>query len=228
MGNGLTAVLLCSFHICVDLVGQPDLRERMGQGKRPGAVHLLLRRGAGPTLCIIFSLPGRKTEVFMKREFLKSIQVNGADLPDEVVDTILQEHARTLEAAAANTGANGGTGGRTFTQEEVNQIVSDRLARERAKQPIEDDREKALKAREARLDCRDYLDSKKYPVALLEVLDSSDVDKFKAAADALAEKFPGAFTGGTALRGAKPASPAFSGFGSNHDKIADAFKPPQT
>lgn len=82
--------------------------------------------------------------------------------------------------------------GRTFTQEEVNRIVSDRLAREREKmnQPKEDERETALKIREARLDCREYLDSKKYPAALLEVLDTSDADKFKAAVDNLVERLP--------------------------------------
>ena len=130
----------------------------------------------------------------MKREFLKNLQVNGAALPDVVIDTIMQEHTRAMEAATANTGANGGPGGKVFTQEEVNKIVSDRLAREREKltqQPQEDEREKALKAREARLDCRDYLDSKKYPSALLDVLDCSDVEKFKTAVDTMVGKFPG-------------------------------------
>ena len=51
------------------------------------------------------------------------------------------------------------TGGRMFTQEEVNRIVSDRLARERAKaepSPL-DEREAAIKARESALDCKEYL-----------------------------------------------------------------------
>ena len=94
-------------------------------------------------------------------------------------------------------GASGGE--RTFTQDEVNRIVQDRLARERDKltgqtkkdEREKDEREKALEAREARLDCREYLDSKGYPAALLEVLDSSDTAKFKAAADKLVELFPG-------------------------------------
>ncbi len=58
--------------------------------------------------------------------------------------------------------ASGGQGkGRTFTQEEVNRIVADRLAREKAKaEPSPaDEREQALKAREAKLDCREYLDA---------------------------------------------------------------------
>lgn len=165
----------------------------------------------------------------MKREFLKNLQVNGAALPDVVIDTIMQEHTRAMEAATANTGANGGTGGKTFTQEEVNKIVSDRLAREReklAQQPQEDEREKALKARESRLDCRDYLDSKKYPAALLEVLDSSDVDRFKVAADKLIEQFPG-------VAAAQTPPPYAAGTGTQngnmiYDPIAAAFKPHKT
>ena len=71
---------------------------------------------------------------------------------------------------------NGGSSEKMFTQDDVNRIVSERLAREREKltqQPKEDEREQALKARENKLDCRDYLDAKKYPAALLDVLDLS-------------------------------------------------------
>lgn len=78
--------------------------------------------------------------------------------------------------------------GKMFTQDEVNRIVSDRLARDREKRTVqqqEDAREQALKARETKLDCREYLSEKKYPVELLDVLDTSDVEKFKAAADKL-------------------------------------------
>lgn len=162
----------------------------------------------------------------MKKEFLKNIQVNGVALPDVVIDTIMQEHTRALEAATANPGANGGTGGKLFTQDEVNRIVSDRLNRERDKltqQPQDDEREKALKAREARLDCRDYLDSKKYPATLLDVLDASDVEKFKTAADALVKQFPG-----VAASQVPPPYAAGTGTGGNgfhNDPIAAAFKP---
>lgn len=159
----------------------------------------------------------------MKREFLKNFQVGGAPLPDAVIDAILQEHTRDLEAAKADPGASGGTGGKTFTQEDVNRIVSERLAREREKLPKDDEREQALKAREARLDCRDYLDSKKYPAALLDVLDSSDVEKFKAAADALADKFPGAFTEQPVPPPYSPTTGTTGGF--CPDAIAAAFKP---
>ena len=137
----------------------------------------------------------------------------------------MSEETKTTNSTPEETGGNGE---RMFTQEEVNRIVSDRLAREREKQPKDDEREQALKAREARLDCRDYLDKKKYPVALMDVLDVSDVEKFKKSADALASKFPGAFSVKDGqLSGAKPA-PAD---GSRNPArafdtmIADAFKP---
>lgn len=122
--------------------------------------------------------------------------------------------------------ASGGQGERTFTQEEVNRIVADRLARERAKaEPSPaDEREQALKAREARLDCREYLDAQGYPAALLDVLDSSDTAKFKAAAEKLVKAFP-------ALIGAQ--RPTFEGWrpgegsklSGGPDPIAAAFKP---
>ncbi len=125
--------------------------------------------------------------------------------------------------------ASGGQGGeRTFTQEEVNRIVSERLARDRAdraKPSPEDEREQALKVREARLDCREYLDTQGYPAALLDVLDSSDTAKFKSAVEKLVKAFP-------TLIGAQ--QPTFAGWkpgegtrrgGTGPDPIAAAFKP---
>lgn len=128
----------------------------------------------------------------MNKEFLKNFQVNGQALPAAVIDAIMEEHARDLEAAKADPGVSGASG-KLFTQDDVNRIVSERLARDRADRAApspEDEREKALKAREARLDCRDFLDSKKLPAALLDVLDCSDVERFKAAVGVALEKFP--------------------------------------
>ena len=125
----------------------------------------------------------------------------------------------------------GDNGGRTFTQDEVNRIVSERLAREREKltgQTKKDEREKALEAREARLDCREYLDTKGYPAALLEVLDSSDTAKFKAAADKLVELFPGLIPEKQqpAYSGLRLASPNKGGNPDNiNDCLAAAFRP---
>ena len=64
------------------------------------------------------------------------------------------------------------SGEKLFTQEQVNQIVSERLARERSKAATEQattDREKALDAREQALKCRELVaGDKKYPAKLLE------------------------------------------------------------
>lgn len=161
----------------------------------------------------------------MKREFLSNFQVNGQPLPKEVIDAIMAENGRDIEAAKANPGAKG-EGGKLFTQDELNRIVSERLARDRADRGTtptpEDERESALKAREARLDCREYLNSKKLPAALLDVLDTVDVEKFKTAVNTMVEQFP-------AIAQADELPPPYAaGTGTGriaHDSIADAFKP---
>ena len=163
----------------------------------------------------------------MKREFLQNFKVGDQPLPKEVIDAIMVENGRDIEAAKANAGGNGGSDGKMFTQEEVNRIISDRLTRERekfAQQPQEDEREKALKAREARLDCRDYLDNKKYPAALLDVLDSSDAERFKTAADLLVKQFPSI---AAADQMPPPYSPGTgsSSVGFGNDPLAVAFRP---
>lgn len=89
----------------------------------------------------------------------------------------------------------GGQGGeKMFSQADVNRIVSERLAREKAKaEPSAiDERENALKAREARLECRDFLEGLGGKAAsgvkvLLDILDTSDSEKFKKTVNALLE-----------------------------------------
>lgn len=73
------------------------------------------------------------------------------------------------------------TGEKTFTQEEVNRIVQERLARAKA-EPSEKEteisaREKAVTERELRLNARDTFMKKGLPVALLDDLDYSDETK---------------------------------------------------
>ena len=121
-------------------------------------------------------------------------------------------------------------GDRMFTQDDVNRIVSDRLARERAKaEPTAiDERENALKAREARLDCRDWLEelSKGGKAAsgvmgLLDILDTGDSEKFKKTVTALLEL--GAFN--PQLEPLKIHRVDMRGRISANDLIAAAFKP---
>ncbi len=112
--------------------------------------------------------------------------------------------------------------GKTFTQDEVNRIVSDRLARERSKaETPASDREQELNAREQNLKCRELIadNSDKYPQALLKVLDTSDFEKFKTTADALIQHFPN-----LTQPFRNPPPPAL-GSPVKRDPIAEVFKP---
>lgn len=128
------------------------------------------------------------------------------------------------DAAPAATGEQASTG-KTFTQDEVNRIVSDRLARERAKaEPsAADTREHDLDARENKLKCRELAESNHYPKQLLEILDTSNSDNFKGTANKLMEAFPQLATN-------TPKPPQFSaktpGLSPDfkRDAIAEAFK----
>ena len=68
---------------------------------------------------------------------------------------------------------------KTFTQEEVNRIVQDRLARERrgTGQTIEE-RELDLTRRENRMKCAEKLTEAGYPKELLDILDTSNAETF--------------------------------------------------
>lgn len=88
--------------------------------------------------------------------------------------------------------ADNGAGDKVFTQDDVNRIVSERLARDResrSSQQQNEEKENALKAREARLDCREFVKAEEYPEALLDILDTSSVDKFKETVEKLSDLF---------------------------------------
>ena len=140
----------------------------------------------------------------------------------------------TERPANATPADHGGQGGeKRFTQEEVNRIVSERLAREREKlQPREDEREKALRereqalaARESKAKCQDYLAeihfSEKARKDFLEALDTSDFDKFKAVVDRLGKPFIVT----SVTTGADVATPPFHYACNTDARIAAAFKP---
>lgn len=104
-------------------------------------------------------------------------------------------------ATLAGTGEPAATE-KTFTQDEVNQIISERLKRERAKtEPPDDSKEKELSERESRLDCREYIAGKGYPKKLLNLFDTSNAEAFKGSVENLIKAFPSIVdtkaTGGT-------------------------------
>lgn len=119
--------------------------------------------------------------------------------------------------------------GRTFTQEELNKIVSERLKQDRAKReaiPETDDREKALNAREAKLNIREYLQSEKldrYADGLMKVLDISDSEAFKKKIEMLREI---GILPTSKIIGANPANPPrfdYDSSGDNTTQLREAF-----
>lgn len=80
------------------------------------------------------------------------------------------------------------TGGRTFTQDQLNSIVQERLARDREKQSEElGKKEQELLQREFRLNSREKLLNRGYPEDILDALNLSDEKSFDKALDLLDE-----------------------------------------
>lgn len=85
-----------------------------------------------------------------------------------------------------NTQTGGENTGRTFTQEEVNQIIGNRLKEEREKMKKEQDatfaeREQKIAAREMRMNALDKLHEKGLPSSLVDAINcSSDETMIKA------------------------------------------------
>lgn len=137
-------------------------------------------------------------------------------------------------AANPTTGENVGTAaeGKLFTQDEVNKIVSERLNRERMKAvPTEQEtRELELSKRESRLECREFLLEKKYSTELLDILDTTDVNKFKETSEKLAKLFIGINEGLPGV-GKVSSPPNMAGMGHldefslKDNLIRNAFKP---
>lgn len=140
----------------------------------------------------------------------------------ETENTIVSAENQTENATPAGKGEQSE---KLFSQDEVNRIVSDRLARDRRERGTqqEDPKEKALNERESRLDCREYLTDKGYPAELLDILDTADAEKFKAAADKLTALYGG--NNGKAHFVNPPRFTAPASRGGAPDPFADAFKP---
>ena len=142
-------------------------------------------------------------------------------MSEEIKDTSQQQPTQPTETGDQSSG-------KMFTQEDVNRIVSERLAQDRKKrsgQQQDEEKEMALKARESRLDCREYLSDKKYPVELLDVLDTSDFEKFKEAADKLEEIYSKASKQPRFVNPPKFTGPKGMNNPQVPDPIRDAFKP---
>ncbi|MCI8476730.1 MAG: hypothetical protein HFE97_00065 [Oscillospiraceae bacterium] len=120
--------------------------------------------------------------------------------------------------------ASGDQGEKLFTQADLDRIVGERLARAK-RDKATDDREAVLKARENRLDCREFLSDKKYPVELLDILPTADVETFKGSVEQLAGLFRRMEDDGSTIT-IDLAAP-LTGSPNRSNPIADAFKPPK-
>ena len=146
----------------------------------------------------------------------------------ETINTTQNTEQQPTTPTPEASGAQGGE--RMFTQDDVNRIVSERLARERQKtEPTAiDERETQLKARESRLDCRDFLEglakggkAASGITGLIDVLDTSDKEKFQSTVKALLEL--GAFN--PQLEPLKIPKADYQGAPDPERLIAAAFKP---
>lgn len=109
--------------------------------------------------------------------------------------TVTQEEVQEAgELTTEPTGSNG-TAPKTFTQEDVDRIVKDRLARERKKyqttelDPLEE-REQELDRRETAFNIKELLSKEKYPTELADILNYSNMDEFKEQFEALKAFIP--------------------------------------
>lgn len=129
----------------------------------------------------------------------------------------------------ATTPTNGATQPeRLFTQAEIDKIVTDRLNRERKKMAMAaessgtsiTEREAELSNRENALACREYITTNNLPATLLEALDTTDADAFKACA----EKIRPYFSAKTPTTRTFSSSPSLSGgVSKSNDGIRKAF-----
>lgn len=121
--------------------------------------------------------------------------------------------------------ANGGENtGKTFTQEEVNQIISNRLKEEREKMKKEQDatfaeREQKIAAREMRLNAIDKLREKGLPSSLVDAINCSDDETMSKSIDILMQTYK-------AEQGEhqKPAYHPAGGTGEKADPIREAME----
>ena len=93
-----------------------------------------------------------------------------------------------------NAQTGGGNTGKTFTQEEVNQIVSSRLKEEREKMKKEQDatfaeREQKIAAREMRMNALDKLHEKGLPSSLVDAINCSSDETMNKSIDILMQTY---------------------------------------
>lgn len=110
----------------------------------------------------------------------------------------------------ADPAAGQGTGEKTFTQEDVNRIVGERLAKEKAKNSTDADfekREQELARRELRLNAKELLSEKGLPAQLLDALNCADketMEKSISTIENIFNEYKANATGNIQFKGFQP------------------------
>lgn len=110
----------------------------------------------------------------------------------------------------ADPASGQGTGGNVFTQEQVNTIIQDRLAKEKAKYEKQiSDMQTDIKRREKLLEAKEKLGEKGLPVELADLVRLDDDNSFNASLELLErtykqDKPQGLQDGGNRVHGYKP------------------------
>ena len=119
-----------------------------------------------------------------------------------------------------------------FTQADVDRIVKERLARQKASREEEinsenkakaeelEGRELELSRKESRMNCREYLIEKDYPVELLDIFDTGDRKEFESKVEKAASIFA------KLRRRNVPPLASTEGEGNGSSSIAEAFRNP--
>lgn len=113
---------------------------------------------------------------------------------------------------------------KTFTQDEVNRIVQERLSRNKTKNDELEEREKKIIQRELKADCKDILIEKNLPVELSELFNGyseDDLDKFIEVIGKIEDKIKS--SNENKMRGHKPNIGNTVEYNSS-DPIKEAFK----
>lgn len=113
---------------------------------------------------------------------------------------------------------------KTFTQDEVNRIVQERLSRNKSKNDELEEREKKIIQRELKADCKDILIEKNLPVELSELFNGyseDELDKFIDVIGKIEDKIKS--SNENKMRGHKPNIGNTVEYNSN-DPIKEAFR----
>lgn len=114
----------------------------------------------------------------------------------------------------ADPASGQGTGERTFTQDDVNRIVQERLAKEKARNSGEADfakREQELAQRELRMTARELLSEKSLPMQILDALNCTDketMEKSIATIETVFNEYKANATRNIKLKGFQPGASA--------------------